>query len=111
MLEMDELDIQRRAYPSSPFSNGFEAENWQGPWCGTCRHDEDNGGTGNCPLLNVAIIEGVTPREWREVALGGLANRYECEKYEVRDGEDDARADLPDRQSAEPIWSPPEMDH
>lgn len=83
------------AFPAPAFSNGFEGERWTDAWCGTCRHDSDFGGTGECPLLSVAMIGESTPREWREVSLGGLENRYECERYEPREGEEDARLALP----------------
>lgn len=97
MLNLDQGEVDAQAVSGRAFSNGFEWDNWSATWCGTCKHDDDFGGDGQCPLLGVALIGEATPAQWREVSLGGLANRYECESYEPRDGEEDARLGLPDR--------------
>ena len=110
-------DVAERAYPAPAFSNGFEGECWTSRWCETCAHDEYIGETGptgvaECPIIGVTIVGSRTPRELEEVSLGGLANRYRCLGYEVRDGEDDARVGLPPTiaEEAEPLPALPDID-
>lgn len=89
--------LGRDAHPIAAFSNGYEWDRWSGRWCQGCRHDNSQTWTNVgdaplvlCPLMEVALL-GRTPREWAEMDLGGLDNRYACSQYEPIDPEQDAR--------------------
>lgn len=94
-LDIDFDDARERSARVAAFSNGYEAEDWQDAWCGTCRHDSQGVVTPAgqaevfCPLVDVALL-GRTPAEWTEIDRTALAGRYRCERYEARPGERDA---------------------
>ncbi len=88
--------VRRRAALRRPFANGTEGEAWQDGWClrsgAFCRHDtvERESRVGDrsvsCPLLEVAMLEQLTPAEWvdRTDALG--PKMYRCTRYEPEGG-------------------------
>jgi len=68
-----------------PFANGTEGDAWMSGWClregARCKHETAD--RGECPLMDVVIMDGRTPRQWidRTPALG--PEMYRCTKYEA----------------------------
>lgn len=76
MRTLDEIidDGEKRA----AFSNGFEWDRWSSAWCQRCRHDVNE----DCPLVSVAVLLDVTPKEWVTNDERGLETRYNCTEFE-----------------------------
>lgn len=60
------------------FSNGFEWDCWSSAWCHKCKNDINE----DCPIVLDVFINNEPPKEWTEVNEMGLADRYECSKFE-----------------------------
>jgi len=82
--------VRDQAEARIAFANGTEAEAWMSGWClkegAYCKRDTmQRGGDVACPLLDVAMLDEETPRQWinRKPALG--PEMYECTKYEAED--------------------------
>jgi hypothetical protein len=80
------LKVLRDADSRVPFANSTESEAWQSAWCwrdgAPCAHDTmDRGGKLACPLLDVAMLELKTPREWGHYTAVLGHGMYTCSEY------------------------------
>jgi hypothetical protein len=58
-----EEQITADARPGKAFSNGTEWEIWSARWCDRCVNNDEETEKW-CPIINVALIEPLTPAEW-----------------------------------------------
>ncbi|GAA0738555.1 hypothetical protein Drose_04440 [Dactylosporangium roseum] len=101
-----EDEIRADARPGRAFSNGTEFDIWADSHCYDCVHDNPNVDPEVfCPILTVALLGEVTPREWTERTitweLNGKTGTYavvdECTEFEERrddgPGDDEPKPD------------------
>lgn len=74
-------DVTARATAGPAFSNGTEYDAWWEQHCAGCVNEED------CPLLAVALFEGVTPAEWQPDKPGYLGEQYSCTLFRAQAGD------------------------
>jgi hypothetical protein len=70
------------------FANGTEGDAWMSGWClregAYCKHDTmQRGGDIACPLLDVALLDESTPRQWVDRTSALEPAMYRCTKYEA----------------------------
>lgn len=88
-------EIRADARPGRAFSNSTHFEVWANRPGGCYGCVKDGMGIGKeqpqCPIFGVALVDGVTPKEWQERTPESLGD-YECAEFEERPewpGDDD----------------------
>lgn len=97
-----EDQIRADARPGRAFSNGTEYDIWAGKYCYECVNDDPETEK-YCPILSVAMLEPVTPKEWVAGKVVTQYGSYEavesCTEFEQRrrggDGPDDEPTPVP----------------
>lgn len=62
---------------AQPFSNGAEWDAWSANWCERCRVDLND----ECPLITMAVVDGLTPPQWRPYRPNSLGHQYLCTSF------------------------------
>jgi hypothetical protein len=102
-----EEEIRADARPGRAFSNSSEYEIWAARYCHECVNDDAETETW-CPILGVALLHPVTPREWVSGTVTTQYGSYEavesCTEFVQRPewpGDDDP-GDGPDPEPGPP---------
>lgn len=75
MILTYEEEQQRADTANRPFANSTEGNAWVSTWCNTCLRER------NCPLIDLVIIDGVTPFGWVPRDRADLGFQYVCTEY------------------------------